>query len=101
MAILPTHAEPFPALEQSYLTGEWTIKSWLLTRDHKRIALMFFASITFFFFIGGAAATLIRMQLATPDGGLLEARCLQSDVHDAWRCDGLVLSDPVDPDDAR
>ncbi len=72
MAILPTHAELLPNAGQSYLTSEWTIKSWLLTRDHKRIALMFFASITFFFFIGGIAATLIRMQLATPDGGLLK-----------------------------
>jgi cytochrome c oxidase subunit 1 len=55
----------------SYLTAENTISSWLLTRDHKRIALLFFASITFFFFVGGAAATLMRLNLATP-GGLLQ-----------------------------
>jgi len=58
----PTETEP------SYLTAENTISSWLLTRDHKRIALLFFASITFFFFVGGMAATLMRLNLATPEG---------------------------------
>ena len=46
-------------LPTDYLTNGQTIRSWLLTTDHKRIALLFFASITFFFFIGGFAATLI------------------------------------------
>jgi cytochrome c oxidase subunit 1 len=65
MAALTAEFEP------SYLTAEHTVSSWLLTRDHKRIALLFFASITFFFFIGGFAATLMRLHLATP-GGLLQ-----------------------------
>jgi cytochrome c oxidase subunit 1 len=51
-----------------YLTSENTMRSWLLTKDHKRIGLLFFASITFFFFIGGMAATLMRLHLATPAG---------------------------------
>jgi cytochrome c oxidase subunit 1 len=51
-----------------YLTTENTLASWLLTKDHKRIGLLFFGSITFFFFIGGTAATLMRMHLATPEG---------------------------------
>jgi cytochrome c oxidase subunit 1 len=55
-------------LPTNYASEENTIGSWLLTRDHKRIALLFFVSITFFFFIGGAAATLIRLHLATPEG---------------------------------
>jgi len=56
----------------NYLTADETVAGWLFTTDHKRIALLFFASITVFFFVGGAAATLIRMHLATPDG-LLQA----------------------------
>jgi cytochrome c oxidase subunit I len=60
-------------VEPSYLTAENTVLSWLLTRDHKRIALLFFVSITFFFFIGGAAATLMRLNLATPEGLLQPA----------------------------
>jgi cytochrome c oxidase subunit 1 len=55
----------------NYLTADDTLAGWLFTTDHKRIALLFFASITVFFFVGGAAATLIRMHLATP-GGLLQ-----------------------------
>ena len=51
-----------------YLNSENTVRSWLLTRDHKRIGLLFFGSITFFFFIGGIAATLMRLHLATPEG---------------------------------
>jgi cytochrome c oxidase subunit 1 len=66
-------ALPNPMEEPSYLTSEKTIASWLFTRDHKRIALLFFASITFFFFVGGIAATLMRLNLATPKGLLQPA----------------------------
>src|SRR6185437_9249508 len=59
-------------LPASYLGSEHTLASWLLTRDHKRIALLFFGSITFFFFIGGAAATVIRLHLVNPYGTLLQ-----------------------------
>jgi cytochrome c oxidase subunit 1 len=65
--------DPGAATEPSYLSSEHTIASWLFTRDHKRIALLFFASITFFFFVGGAAATLMRLNLATPEGLLQPA----------------------------
>src|SRR4029079_602232 len=52
--------------QPSYLSATVGIRSWLLTTDHKRIALLYFAGITFFFFIGGIAATLIRLELITP-----------------------------------
>jgi cytochrome c oxidase subunit 1 len=58
---------------ETYLTNESTIASWFLTKDHKRIALLFFGSVTFFFFVGGAAATLIRLNLVNPSGTLLGA----------------------------
>ena len=66
-------AEPPASSHPSYLTSQNTVASWLLTRDHKRIALLFLASITFFFFIGGFAATLMRLNLATPHGLLQPA----------------------------
>ena len=50
----------------SYLNSEYGLKSWLLTGDHKRIAMLYLISITFFFFIGGAFAGLIRLELLTP-----------------------------------
>ncbi|MGH6672623.1 MAG: cytochrome c oxidase subunit I [Xanthobacteraceae bacterium] len=66
-------AEPPAAFHSSYLASENTIASWLLTRDHKRIALLFMGSITFYFFVGGVAATLMRLNLATPQGLLQPA----------------------------
>jgi cytochrome c oxidase subunit 1 len=52
--------------KRNYLNGEYGLKSWLLTQDHKRIGLLYLMSITFFFFIGGAFAGLIRLELLTP-----------------------------------
>ncbi len=54
-----------------YLNDGYGIRSWLLTRDHKRIALLYLAAVTFFFFVGGAFAVLIRLELATPPGDLV------------------------------
>src|SRR5712664_975888 len=54
-----------------YLNDGYGIKSWLLTRDHKRIALLYLASVTIFFFVGGAMAVMIRLELATPVGDLV------------------------------
>ena len=59
--------------KENYLTNNYGIKSWLLTGDHKRIALLYLASITFFFFIGGFFATVIRLELLTPRGDLVQA----------------------------
>ena len=58
---------------QDYLNANYGIKSWLLTTDHKRIALLYLMSITFFFFIGGFFALLIRLELLTPAGDLVQA----------------------------
>src|SRR5271154_2137631 len=55
-----------------YLNANYGIKSWLFTTDHKRIALLWLGSITFMFFIGGAAATLIRLHLIEPTGALVQ-----------------------------
>ena len=56
-----------PARE-SYLEAGFTLWSWLSSVDHKRIAVLYAISITAFFFVGGAAATLIRLELITPAG---------------------------------
>ncbi|HMC17256.1 MAG TPA: cbb3-type cytochrome c oxidase subunit I, partial [Albitalea sp.] len=59
------------ALTPSYLEDGLTLRSWLVTTDHKRIAILYAIAITGFFFIGGAAATLIRLELATPAADLV------------------------------
>jgi cytochrome c oxidase subunit I len=61
------------AEREHYLNKEYGIRSWLLTTDHKRIALLYLMSITFFFFIGGFFALLIRLELLTPAGDLVQA----------------------------
>jgi cytochrome c oxidase subunit I len=58
---------------QHYLNVDYGVKSWLLTTDHKRIALLYLASITLFFFVGGFFAVLIRLELLTPQGDLFQA----------------------------
>jgi cytochrome c oxidase subunit 1 len=58
---------------ETYLNKEYGIKSWLLTVDHKRIALLYLIGITFFFFIGGFFALLIRLELLTPAGDLVQS----------------------------
>ncbi len=58
---------------ENYLNAEYGVRSWLLTTDHKRIALLYLLSITFMFFIGGFFALLIRLELLTPAGDLVLA----------------------------
>jgi cytochrome c oxidase subunit I len=50
----------------NYLTDGRTIASWLFTTDHKRIAILFAFSITAFFFLGGLAIAVVRLELFTP-----------------------------------
>ncbi len=58
-------------LPVSYLNQENTLRSWVFSTDHKRIALLYFGSITAFFFLGGGAAALMRLHLVSPAGGLV------------------------------
>src|SRR5918999_1512518 len=58
---------------EHYLNIRYGILSWLLTKDHKRIALLYLISITAFFFLGGLFAVLIRLELATPAGDMVSS----------------------------
>src|SRR5580692_335517 len=58
---------------KNYITNDYHVWSWLFTRDHKRIALMYLIAITGFFFIGGMAALIMRLNLLTPEGTLVQA----------------------------
>ncbi|HXB20298.1 MAG TPA: cytochrome c oxidase subunit I [Candidatus Solibacter sp.] len=65
-----------PQLEmpkKHYLNDNYGIRSWLLTKDHKRIAVLYLLTLTFFFFLGGVFAAMIRLQLLTPEGTLFQA----------------------------
>jgi len=57
----------------NYLNQEYGWQSWLFTKDHKRIAVLYIISITVMFFIGGIFASLIRLELLTPQGDLVNS----------------------------
>ena len=57
----------------NYLNAASSVKSWLLTVDHKRIAILYLASITFFFLLGSIFAGMVRVSLLSPYGDLLQA----------------------------
>src|SRR5438270_665527 len=57
----------------NYLNAEHGLKSWLLTKDHKRIALLYLGAVTLFFFIGSLYAMAIRLELLTPQGDLMQS----------------------------
>ena len=64
-------AEAPPETRVHYLNADYGIKSWLLTTDHKRIALLYLATITLMFFVGGSMAVLMRIHLIEPAGALV------------------------------
>src|SRR5262245_4040745 len=70
-AITPVTPARLPA--RHYLNAGYSVSSWLLTTDHKRIAILYLLSITFFFMIGGLAASIVRLDLATPQADLVQS----------------------------
>jgi len=71
--VIPANQAPAPTPKLNYLNNGHTLKSWLLTTDHKRIAILYLISVTVFFFLGGFFAMLIRLELLTPQGDLMQA----------------------------
>jgi len=67
----PRPAQALP--REHYLNVDFGIRSWLLTKDHKRIAWLYLGSITLFFVLGGLFAVLIRLELLTPAGDLVQS----------------------------
>ncbi len=57
----------------NYLNASYGIKSWLLTLDHKRVGILYLVMTTVFFMIGGIFASLIRLELLTPQGDVFES----------------------------
>src|SRR3954453_14902758 len=66
-AAVPT----YPGTKEYAKTGLW---SWLTTVDHKRIAALYLGTSLFWFLIGGIEATIIRAQLAFPNGKVVSAQ---------------------------
>jgi cytochrome c oxidase subunit 1 len=72
----PSHHVPPPppeAARETYLNVARGLASWLLTKDHKRIAILYLITVSIMFFLGGLAITIARLNLMTPGGGLVTA----------------------------
>jgi cytochrome c oxidase subunit 1 len=62
-----------PAEGSDYLRADRGVRSWLLTRDHKRIAVMFLVGISLSLLLGGVFALLLRLELLTPERTMMDA----------------------------
>ncbi len=69
VADLPSLAER----PENYLSAGHTLKSWLLTTDHKRIGVLYLFSILVFFLVAAVAAAVMRLELVTPPGDLVSS----------------------------
>jgi cytochrome c oxidase subunit 1 len=65
--------EPLRVPIRDYLNAAYTWQSWLLTVDHKRIAILYLIAITGFFIVGGVTATIVRLELMTPRGDMVQS----------------------------
>src|SRR3954467_4087177 len=69
----PTPLPPPGQPARNYLNSSRGFASWLLAKDHKRIGILYLMTVTFMFFIGGVTITIVRLNLMTPEGGLVTA----------------------------
>ncbi len=51
---------------ENYITAHRSVWSWIITRDHKRIGILFFVANSIALAIGGTFALLMRFELLTP-----------------------------------
>lgn len=70
-----------------YLNWTYGVRSWLLTTDHKRIGILYMISVTFFFFLGGAAAFLFRLDLLTPVADMMTS----DNYNKAFTLHGVIM----------
>jgi cytochrome c oxidase subunit 1 len=73
MSSISVTPESFAPPRKHYANVKTTLASWLLTTDHKRIAILYLISITVFFAVGGLFASLVRIELLTPKGDFMTA----------------------------
>jgi cytochrome c oxidase subunit 1 len=73
MSTIAIPESPQTPVEKNYLNVTQTVKSWATTGDHKRIGVLYLVTVSIFFFVGSLLAGLIRLELTSPNGVLLES----------------------------
>jgi cytochrome c oxidase subunit 1 len=68
--------EPEPRVlgRPSYLNAAHTVRSWVLTTDHKRIGVMYLVSTILALGLGGAFALVLRTEHLTPGPTIIDAQ---------------------------
>ena len=95
MTALPV--TPQVTKRRDYLNADYRFRSWLLTTDHKRIAILYMI-VDHAVFLSSAARRpcCFGLELMTPHGRSGDRRDLQQAVHAARRDHGVFLPDPLD-----
>src|SRR5688572_3782128 len=57
----------------TYLNVSYGLASWLLTKDHKRIGILYLIVVAVAFLLGGIFAAAVRIELTTPQGDFVSA----------------------------
>ena len=83
--------------ELNYINCEKGLWSWWMTIDHKRLGLMYLASILIFFFLGGAAALMVRVELTTPKADKLVSSELRESLKAAEAAEFALMEENSDP----
>jgi cytochrome c oxidase subunit 1 len=69
----PSHASAEHGHHDNYLVAKKGLSSWLWTVDHKRLGIMYLASVILFFIVGGLAAIAVRSELMNPAKDFMDA----------------------------
>lgn len=76
------HSEP-----HHYLNHDTSLWSWLATKDHKRIGVMYAFTLAFIFLIGGLLALAVRMELFSTGQTIMTA----DQYNQAFTMHGVVM----------
>src|SRR5919108_4312823 len=57
----------------NYINVKYGVASWLLTKDHKRIGILYMIVVAIAFLLGGIFAAAVRIELTTPQGDFVSA----------------------------
>ena len=68
----PSHAAGEHGHHDNYLVAKKGLSSWLWTVDHKRLGIMYLASVILFFIVGGLAALAVRTELLNPTQDIMD-----------------------------
>jgi len=73
---MTTSAHPPPHAEGSYLDpgGRKGLLGWILSTDHKRIAILYLVCLTVLFFAGATIGVLMRLEQLTPGSTIMKAQ---------------------------